>query len=281
MTQRISPTAHYTGEVWIRHGLGDPALGTPAGRALYGALRPLSPLSSALLGGLTLERYLLDRHLALDRLLARAIEAGALQVLEIAAGLSPRGYRFAQRYREAGLRYIEGELPPMARRKREALWRADLQPPNHTVLDADLLVTAGPRSLEAIMEAELDPEVPAALVIEGLLSYFDGPVMGELWPRLAQALGRFPRGLLLANTELRSEAGSRPLIRAFALALSRFAAAPVRFHFLDEAEAVTTLSEAGFPRVALHRPSDLLDREVGPQVVRLVAATTGKLTEAP
>ncbi len=73
---------------------------------------------NAILGRGTLESYLLARHRAIDSLLTTAIEEhGIRQVIEVAAGLSPRGWRFAQRYGDR-LTYIEADLPGMAERKR-------------------------------------------------------------------------------------------------------------------------------------------------------------------
>jgi O-methyltransferase involved in polyketide biosynthesis len=116
----ISPTAHYTGYVWARNGLSHPELASTEGRLLYESLRaPM--IASRLLGGPTLEDYLLARHGAIDALLEVAIEEGGVtQVIELAAGLSPRGWRFSRRY-GASLTYIEADLPAMAERKRAAL----------------------------------------------------------------------------------------------------------------------------------------------------------------
>ena len=94
----ISPTAHYTGEVWRRAGLSHPWLGTREGRIMVDALHPLMAVSGAL-GGPSLESYLLARHRAIDALLTDAVERhGVSQVIEIAAGMSARGWRFANRY---------------------------------------------------------------------------------------------------------------------------------------------------------------------------------------
>ena len=95
-SDRISPTAHSTGYVWARNGLSHPELATREGRVLFEALQP-AMLASRATGGPTLESYLLARHRAIDALLERAIEAGEVsQVIEVAGGLSPRGWRFGR-----------------------------------------------------------------------------------------------------------------------------------------------------------------------------------------
>jgi hypothetical protein len=50
----VSPTAHYTGHVWVRNGLSHPELATWEGRAMFNALEPAMVASRAL-GGPTLE----------------------------------------------------------------------------------------------------------------------------------------------------------------------------------------------------------------------------------
>jgi O-methyltransferase involved in polyketide biosynthesis len=96
--EAISATAHYTGHVWTRNAISHPALGTREGWAVFGVVEPAMRLDGAL-GGATLESRLLARHRALDCLLERAIEErGVSQVIEVACGMSPRGWRFAERY---------------------------------------------------------------------------------------------------------------------------------------------------------------------------------------
>ena len=104
--ETISPTAHYTGYVWFAHGHSHEAFATTTGRVMYHALRaPNLVAERAKLP--TLEGMLLARHRLIDLRLAVAIETGLIgQVVEIAAGLSPRGWRFAKRYGDR-ITYIE------------------------------------------------------------------------------------------------------------------------------------------------------------------------------
>src|SRR4051812_5453991 len=145
----ISPTAHYTGHVWGRNGLSHPQLATFEGRLLFDALAPAMTVSRAL-GGPTLEGLLLARHRIIDELLATAIDEGRVsQVVEIGCGMSPRGWRFAERYRDR-LSYVEADLPDMAARKRRALERIGLASDLHRVEEVDALRDEGPRSLAAL-----------------------------------------------------------------------------------------------------------------------------------
>src|SRR5947209_14596367 len=165
---RISPTAHYTGYVWHRHGMAPPELGdTLEVRLFFTMLRP--PMTVlGLLGSPTLEPYLLARHRAIDAVLDRAVSQGIEQVLELASGLSPRGWRFTRRRPE--LRYIEADLPGMAARKRDALARAarGQRRPAHggsgpEVREVDVLRAEGDDSVAALA-AELEPERGLAVV---------------------------------------------------------------------------------------------------------------------
>ncbi len=166
-SETISPTAHYTGYVWARNGLSHPEFETIEGRVLFETLRPAMTVN-ALLGRGTLESYLLARHRAIDALLKAAIEEhGIRQVIEVAAGLSPRGWRFKQRY-GAELTYIEADLPGMAERKRRALERVGSLGEQHRVRELDALSESGPNSLPAAA-AELDPERGLVIITEGLL----------------------------------------------------------------------------------------------------------------
>ncbi|HEX6987324.1 MAG TPA: hypothetical protein VF170_18245, partial [Planctomycetaceae bacterium] len=64
----ISPTAHYTGETWVRNGLSHPQLETWQGR-LFHRMFALPMAASRTLGGPTLEGGLLARHRIIDSIL--------------------------------------------------------------------------------------------------------------------------------------------------------------------------------------------------------------------
>ena len=178
-TSRISPTAHYTAYVWFRNGMSHDALATPLGRAFFHAFEPFNLAVSHISGGLTLERMLLQRHRVIDHLLHEAIGSGQIgQLLEVASGLSPRGYRFAERYPE--LQVVEGDLPEMAATKERLLKANGLLRPNHRIVPVNVLLDEGPRSLASLVGTVLDPERRTAVITEGLLGYFDYRVVAEI-----------------------------------------------------------------------------------------------------
>ena len=245
----ISPTAHYTGETWVRNGLSHPELATWQGRLLHGTLA-LPNAASALLGGPSLEGMLLARHRIIDALLAQQIEGGVGQVIEVACGMSPRGWRFSERYGD-GLTYVEADLPAMARRKREALARMGSLGDHHRVAELDVLREGGPGSLEELV-GTMDPAAGLAIVTEGLLVYLDDGTMKALWARLAPALRPFATGVYLSDFRIaRPERGVSE--RAFELLLGAFVRGRIHPYRGDEASAEAALRAAGFKQASLHR----------------------------
>lgn len=273
----VSPTAHYTGQTWVRNDLSHPDLATWQGRILFDALRPTMALSRAL-GGPTLEGLLLARHRIIDRRLEEAIEAGGIsQVVEVACGMAPRGWRFSNRYGDR-LTYIEADLPAMAERKREALARMGSLTAHHRVADLDVLCDSGASSLESLIDT-LDHRRGLAIVTEGLLTYLDDEQVAAIWRRFATALGGFPKGCYLAD--LRPAGPSRDLAeRVFNVALSGFVRGGVHAHFADEAEAATALKAAGFEQARLYggdadRSATAGPHDPGASLIRVIEGTVG------
>ena len=249
---RISPTAHYTGYTWLAHGLSHPAFATGTGRFLYKAIAPANKAMAAA-GQATLDGLLLARHQLIDALLGRAIADGRIgQVVEVACGLSPRGYRFVREHGDR-LTYVEADLPAMAARKRELLARAGAGGPNHRVVEVDATADDGPRSLAAIAR-ELDPTRGTAIITEGLLNYFPPAAVAGMWARFARALAGFPRGLYLSDLHLAEDTGR--LERLFAGLLGVFVRGRIHFHFADVAAAQRALTEAGFAEAHLRHPEE-------------------------
>ncbi|MDQ2630416.1 MAG: class I SAM-dependent methyltransferase [Actinomycetota bacterium] len=245
----VSPTAHYTGETWVRNGLSHPELATWQGRALRRALA-LPNAASKAVGGPTLEGLLLARHRIIDSRLDELIQGGVGQVVEIACGMSPRGWRFSERYGDR-LTYVEADLPAMAQRKREALARIGSLGDRHRVAELDVLRDGGPGSLESLVE-ELDPAGGLAIVTEGLLTYLDDDTVDALWARLARALGRFERGVYLSDLRFARRDRGVPE-RAFDVILGAFVRGKVHAYRGDESTAEASLRAAGFEEARLHR----------------------------
>jgi O-methyltransferase involved in polyketide biosynthesis len=270
---RISPTAHYTGYVWARNGLSHPALETLEGRALFESLRLPIALNS-LLGGGTLEAYLLARHKAIDARLEAAIEQGRVrQVIEVASGFSPRGLRFAERYRDE-ITYVEADLPEMATRKRKALEGIGAISDAHRVEAVDALKDGGPESL-AELASHLDRRRGLAIITEGLLGYLEPPMVEDIWRRFASTLGRFRHGIYISDIHIGELQNAQ--IRAFRVLLSVFVRGRVHLHFGQPPEVVEALRAAGFASAEVRRASDLAGehRNAASELAHILEASTG------
>ena len=246
--ETISPTAHYTGYVWFAHGQSHEAFATRGGRLMYRALRaPSVVLHHA--GLPTLEGMLLARHRLIDLRLSQAIDAGEIsQVIEVAAGLSPRGWRFRNRYGDR-LTYVEADLPAMIARKRKVLAALGGETSRHRTAEIDALVDTGPTSIDAICQT-LDPTRGTAIITEGLVNYFDTPTMLAMWKRFATALRRFPRSLYLSDLVLRD--GNRgAFVTGFGWLLTAFVRGRVHMHFDSAEQAEDALAAAGFAGILL------------------------------
>jgi O-methyltransferase involved in polyketide biosynthesis len=279
-SEAISPTAHYTGYVWARNGLSHRRLASRRGRIFFQALRPAMTLSGAL-GGPTLESYLLARHRALDALLEQAIEQGGVrQVIELACGLSPRGWRFAARYGEE-LTYVEADLPEMAERKRRALADLGTLGSHHRVEPVDALRERGPESVAALA-GRLDPGGGLAILTEGLVGYLQREELERMWALLARELRRFAAGWYISDLHVAGDGGMP--VQAFRSALGLFVRRPVALHhYTDAAEAERALVRAGFASARAQRAADLAPPErapgAGARLARVVHAQTGGADE--
>ena len=274
----ISPTAHYTGYVWLQHGLSHPAFATLQGQAFYYALK--APMAMAKgLGGPTLEAFLLARHRLIDLQLENAIESGEItQIIEIAAGLSPRGWRFASRHRER-ITYIEADLVEMAKYKHHLLQAGGLNKDQHHVRIINALADSGADSLVEIA-SKLDPEQGLAIITEGLVNYFDTPTVEAMWARFAKVLSGSKHGLYLSDRHVKAN-NSGTATRMFMGLLSTFVGGNVHLHFKDTATAEQALSKAGFSQGVLLKPSEFREqlpdcRPHGVNVVRVVCARTSR-----
>jgi O-methyltransferase involved in polyketide biosynthesis len=250
----ISFTAHYTAQTWQEHGLSLPQLKTGAGAAMYRLMEPAERAGRSLLGT-NLRAMLVERHTTMDRLLGEIMEvAPDTQVLEIACGLSARGYRFSQSH--PGIRYVEADLPKMAATKSALLAKVEGLSPEHKVVPVDILASTGALSLEAVLAAAFDQGRPIAVITEGLMNYFPLEVATGFWRRLAQAMKRFPAGSYLADTYPPPE---RPLLRLIARAgaagLRVISRSSAGIHFASDAAAIAHLRGLGFSDVQSHRPN--------------------------
>lgn len=276
-SEKVSPTAYATGYFWYRHGLSHPGLLIPEGRKLDRRFRLLIRVIK-FLTGFSIDALMLARHKGIDALLARHIESGRVtQVIELAAGLSPRGWRFMQRYGDR-ITYIETDLPHMAALKGKLLADAGLASPRHRVTTVNALLNSGPNSLHELAQS-LDRGAGVAVITEGLLSYLDPAAAKAVWRRIALALKPFPHGVYLSDAYVRQDRfGIGGLL--FRAVIQRFVRGRMHVHFQTPAEAAEALRATGFASATLHEPRSIpetseLSQVPGGDRVRVLEALTG------
>lgn len=249
---RISPTALYTGQVWQSTGRSIPELKSMPASALHMALAS-SMFVSRSFGGPTLEDFLLARHDLIDHHLTELIESGkATQIIEIAAGLSPRGSRFVERYGDK-ITYIEADLPGIVAQKRKLLATRLRACPNHHVKVVDAFAEQGAHSLDGLA-MQLDTSQGLVVVTEGLLNYFDKYSVLNLWARISSTLAQFPQGAYLSDIHLQAQ-NSDPLAQAFVAGLGIFVRGKVHLHFETAGHLQLSMENLGMACQVL-KPSD-------------------------
>ncbi|HEU0034591.1 MAG TPA: class I SAM-dependent methyltransferase [Kofleriaceae bacterium] len=251
-SEAISPTAHYTGYVWFAHGQSHEAFATRTGRVMYHALRAPNRVAHRVKLP-TLEGMLLARHRLIDLRLTQAIEAGEVsQIVEVAAGLSPRGWRFSRKYGDR-ITYVEADLPGMLARKRRVLAQLGGETPHHYTTEIDALAATGPTSIGEIC-SELDASRGVAIITEGLINYFDTDTVCGMWRRFSDALRPFPRGIYFTDLILR-HGNDGALVNGFAWLLSAFVRGRVHMHFDSPEACEDALARCGFEGI-VHDPRD-------------------------
>lgn len=281
--ENVSPTAYATGYFWYQHGLSHPALATPQGKLLDRAFGVLIKGTQSL-SGVSLQAMMLARHRGLDAVLDAAIDSGHVsQVIELAAGLSPRGWRVARKY-GARVHYVETDLPQMTALKCRLLGDAGLLTPQHQVVELDALKTAGPQSLAAVAKA-LDPMRGTAIITEGLMNYLPPDAAKNLWRRIARTLSRFPQGQYLSDFYLTQENRGAATL-AFGAILSTFVRGRMHVHFHSADQAARAMQSFGFSTVDIRRTADIdairdLGSQPGADRVRILQAAVSHRTPSP
>ena len=253
-SERISPTAYATGYFWYRQGLSHPALVTEEGRRIDRYARAATG-ALKLLSGISMDALMLARHRGIDARLQAAIDEGRVtQIVEIAAGLSPRGWRMRQRYGDR-ICYVETDLPQMAARKRELLARGGFLGERHHVVELDALADDGPMSLAQLC-ATLDPAQGTAIVTEGLVNYFDTDTARGMWRRFALQLSRFAQGCYFADVYPHAKK-VEGAYAAFGKLLGAFVKGRLTQHFETSQDVCDEMRAAGFSSVRVYDTGDI------------------------
>lgn len=253
----ISFTALYTGHVWYENGMSAHFFTSPKGRLLHRVAQPVEKAGRKLLG-LTIEDMLLQRHHIIDHRIDTLVnQEGVSQILEIACGYSPRGYKLSRKYPH--LNYIEADLPHMAQRKRTLLQQHRGFGPNHKVVGCDVFANGKPHGLDYILKEVLDPERPTLIITEGLVNYFRLEDISRVWSRIAQLSRVFPKAWYITDLVPKPDHAWKPVIRAATNMLSLATRASVNLHFNGNTQIEQGLRECGFSKVTIYRPEQFRD----------------------
>ncbi len=176
--QKIPHSALYTSATWKWGGLPCAEIVTPPGTegifllvnifvALYRVLNPQK---------ISLRHNLLHRHTAIDTLIRRS---PCRQVIEIAAGFSPRGCMFSA---DPAFCYFELDLPEVLALKRAQLeaseaGRSILARSNFSLLEGDITRLDFSQPFRA---------VPTIVVSEGIMMYFRREAQMAIWRNIAR-----------------------------------------------------------------------------------------------
>ncbi|RZU37050.1 O-methyltransferase involved in polyketide biosynthesis [Fluviicoccus keumensis] len=254
-TSSISFTAHYTGFVWYRFGLSHPAFATRQGCAYFQFLRPFEVAARKVIGS-DIKTTLLQRHHLIDHELEQLIgKYPDIQIVELACGLSPRGWRFHRDH--PSITYVEADLQEMAARKQALLRELHSLDERHTVQVCNILIQDAPESLESLLKRELDPARPVVVITEGLVNYFRLEEISGFWSRLAKVLQDFPMGFYL--TDIYPQVTRHRFFHWIQMAnktLKLSSRSNFTMHFEQPEEAQSCLQHCGFDTVTVFNPDE-------------------------
>lgn len=273
-TSRISISAHYTGYIWYKNGLSHQQFVTPMGRTAYWALKPMNAFMQVMVGA-SIDTFLIQRHLVLDHLVEQAIAEGYEQIVELAAGLSSRGYLIKQAH--PGIHYVEGDLPGMSAHKADLLDQLGRQP-GHITQPCNILDESGSHSIESLL-AGLDKSKKTLIITEGLVNYFDLGTIRSVWSRMSVALKGFPQARYI--TEVYPKLEKHPSYKYVKVAqkvVGFFTQGEYPLHYSSNEEMKQGFLEDGFTHVSVTAPEDYYDKLDMPtssrqSLVRLVVAS--------
>lgn len=244
--RHISFTAHYTGYIWYQMGISHEALATTKGKSLAYLVHPIESWAEKYVGG-SMRTTLKQRHTMLDHYLEQLIQENPdLQVLEIACGLSPRGWWFRQHY--PSITYRELDLPDMAQTKQNALQQIEKNAPE--ILSVDLFTEAFAQAFEVF-----DPNRPLVVISEGLINYFDKGLLKHL----IQSIGHY--GATFKKFHYLTDLYPEPIKNKLASIiwnssklLKLMSRSSFSFHFKSPQEVKDFFKDTEFEQVTIEQP---------------------------
>ena len=254
--RHISFTAHYTGYIWYSMGISHPVFATSKGKMLAKLVHPLESWAEKFVGG-SMRTTLKQRHRMIDQHLTQLIEQHPdLQVLEIASGLSPRGWNFRQKFPH--IDYRELDLPDMAKVKTKALKQIDANSPE--VLSVDLFTADFAQAFQVF-----DPNRPLVVISEGLINYFNKDMLLQLLKAIHHYGQSFKE--LHYLTDIYPEPVKNKLanfIWACSKLLKWMSKSAFSFHFIDPQQVQEFFQRAGFENITVVQPQQYFQHPAVP-----------------
>jgi O-methyltransferase involved in polyketide biosynthesis len=251
----ISPTAHYTSYIWVKHELSPSQFITPTGILLFFILEPLMMISR-LVNGPTVENMLVARHKMIDLKLEELIEKGQVtQIIEIASGLSGRGTRFVKKYGN-NITYFETDFVKMVSLKQKLLAEQAIPiPTNHKFIPLNALKSSGPDTLESLFHHHIQSYRGVVVVTEGLLPYFTQQETHRFWSLLSKELSVVAFGVYISDLYLKEDIRNDFFSQTFLNLLSLFVQKKVTSYELSRRDVVDSFAQLEGPTQILVLPS--------------------------
>lgn len=236
----IAPTAHYTAQAWVREGFPNADLfDTWTGRGLYGATEIVRTIAQPLLPAVLrhAQEYLFVRHYVYEE---RLRQLAPDFVLEIGAGLSPRGLTFARERPQ--MTYVEADLPHMVEEKRRRIQQASI-PANYHLAIIDLLgnglaLPVTPRAGQRVL-----------VITEGVTDYLSMEEKSVAWTNLSSFLRDCGGGHYLCEIHPVSQYADSPRVAQLAMRIIGTLVGGLSFEgriFQQPEDAIAFLQQCGF-----------------------------------
>lgn len=212
------------------------------------------------------------RYLLIDKLLARS---GAKQVLELAAGLSPRGLIMTEK---EPMSYVELDLPEMAKMKHAILTSIKEIPDN-------LLITSGNALRLSDLEKAVfhfDASRPIAVTHEGLLRYLNFDEKTQVAENIKTLLKRFGGVWITCDTTPKKFLAMQDNVTSPSFNKQLISKTNKNFYenmFEDEKHVTKFFGKLGFS-VEVHKFDEVLNDLSSPSKLKLNKAETKKLLES-
>ncbi len=265
----LALTAHMTAQAWIIGGFNHADwFDTREGRQLFAQWSAVRTMTAFMPSPFL--RHQIDALILRHRTLDRRLEALRPEiVIELGAGLSPRGVAYAERHR--AVRYLEFDLDAIVNLKRKLI--AGHHPPaNFRLVAGDL---TSPSFDDAIRDEPLR-DARVVVISEGVMPYLPPQAQRTAWRRLADLLEPVRFGAYLLDMYSLERLAIDPVGSTWLLtALSLFTHTAIGSNlFASDQQVCEALQTCGFPEVKTLEPPPLPTGFDGPLPWLLLEAHT-------